>query len=102
MLNDTELLQKLMVLSEETDESLLEIYLELAEDAVLERLYPYGADDYDIPVKYSNIVLELALRFYMRRGAEGENYHSENGVNRTYNSDNKDLLDRIVPRGKLM
>ena len=97
------ILANLKVLSEETNESLLNIYINMALTAVLHRMYPFGwdEDDTDFPDQYENIVLELALRYYMKRGAEGENYHSENGVNRTYTNDT-DLLSRIVPRGVIM
>jgi hypothetical protein len=41
---------------------------------------------------------------YNRQGSEGETYHSENGINRTYASANvpDDLLKGIVPLGKVL
>lgn len=97
-------LTKLSILTGEADQELLSVYLDLAEEAFLSRLYPFGrSENEDVPLKYNNSLLELATRYYMRRGAEGESYHAENGVNRTYSSANdNDILQRVVPMVKIV
>ena len=97
-------LEKLSILTGEVDRDLLSVYLDLAEEAFLSRLYPFGrSEDKTVPAQYNNSLLELATRYYMRRGAEGESYHAENGVNRTYASANdNDILQRVVPVVKIV
>ena len=76
------------------------VYLTLASNKMLERLYPFdtskGASD--IPGRYDVIQCELAARLFLRRGSEGEISHSETNVSRSYSSvDDADILDRLTP-----
>ena len=83
---------------------LVQVYLQLACNKMLERLYPYDAtkEDSDIPSRYDTIQCELASRLFLRRGGEGETSHEENGVNRTYDSvDDEDILSRLTPFAKV-
>ena len=82
--------------------SLVTIFLEDAESAILNRIYPFGIpDDAEMPTRYESIQCKLAQRYFLRRGAEGEIVHNENGVNRTYDSvDDEDLFKTIVPIAK--
>ena len=88
-----------------TDE-LIAIYLDYARDAILTRIYPFGRpNDYEVemPERYEQIQCQLAERYFLRRGGQGEIVHNENGVNRTYDSvDDKDLLNKIVPLAKVI
>jgi hypothetical protein len=80
------------------------IYLSLACNAMLERLYPYDASKTasDIPERYDMIQCELAARYFLRRGGQGEINHEENGVNRQYGSvDDADILQRLTPFAKV-
>lgn len=82
-----------------TDE-VVTVYLEKARAAILRRLYPWGEWTYEtnVPLKYEMLQCELASRYFLKRGAEGEYIHDENGVNRHYNSANdEDLLSEVVP-----
>ena len=83
---------------------LVTILLEDAEQAILNRIYPFGVpEDAEMPMRYESVQCRLAQRYFLRRGAEGEIVHNENGVNRTYDSVNdKDLLDTIVPIAKVI
>ena len=88
--------------SEATD-ALVTAYLTKAEAAILQRRYPFGVpDSYNIS-QYDIIQCDLAARYFLRRGAEGEITHNENGVNRTYGSVNDDdLLSEVVQIAKVM
>ena len=80
------------------------VYLTLALNTMLERLYPYDTnkDAGDLPVRYDTLQCELAARYYLRRGGQGEINHEENGVNRQYASvDDEDILRRLTPFVKL-
>lgn len=80
-------------------DALVGVYLDDAKAAILRRLYPFGGyDDADIPPVYELLWAKLAMRYFLRRGAEGEYIHDENGVNRHYASVNdEDLLSEVTP-----
>ena len=85
-------------------DDLIKVYLRLASNKMLERLYPFDADkeESDLPERYETIQCELAARLFLRRGGEGETNHEENGVNRTYATvDDEDLLSRLTPFAKV-
>lgn len=83
----TERTKKLVNNDRYTDET-INVYLELAKDAVVNRMYPYDetARFEDIPVRLHNRTCEIACYLLNKQGAEGESSHSENGVSRTYAS----------------
>lgn len=86
-----------------TDETIA-VYLNLACGAMLERLYPYNTDKTaeDIPERYEMTQCELAARYFLRRGGQGEINHEENGVNRQWASvDDADILNRLTPFAKV-
>ena len=85
-------------------DDLIKVYLRLASNKMLERLYPFDADkeESDLPERYETIQCELASRLFLRRGGEGETNHEENGVNRTYATvDDEDLLSKLTPFAKV-
>ena len=85
-------------------DDVLTVYLQLAQNKMLERLYPFDVskDVSDIPSRYDTIQCELAGRYFLRQGGQGESNHEENGVNRTYSSvDDEDLLARLTPFAKV-
>lgn len=89
--------------AEATDPTIA-VYLNLACYAMLERLYPYDVEktSADIPERYQTIQCELAARYFLRRGGQGEINHEENGVNRSYASaDDEDILRRLTPFAKV-
>ena len=80
------------------------VYLTLARNTMLERLFPYDTtkDSGDMPTRYDTLQCELAARYYLRRGGQGEINHEENGVNRQYASvDDEDILKRLTPFAKV-
>lgn len=83
-------------------ENVVTVYLNLASNAMLERLYPYDSNRDDIPSRYDTIQCELAARYFLRRGGQGELNHEENGINRQWESvDDADILNRLTPFAKV-
>lgn len=80
-------------------DDLVTVYLNKAESAIRNRMYPFAkeGDSFTVPPKYEMLQCELASRYIARRGAEGEETHNENGINRTYGSINdSDLLAEVM------
>lgn len=91
--------------TERFPDDMLAAFLFLAGDAVLQRMYPFGYDDgEEVPDRYARKQCEIAVYLINKRGAEGETYHSENGINRTYESADvpPSMLKGIVPMGKVL
>lgn len=88
--------------------AIVSVYLDLAKQKIMSRLYPLGIPSVDgvpvdIPEEYSYIQCQLASRLYLRRGGEGEITHNENGVSRTYGTVNdEDILSQIIPYVEVM
>lgn len=50
--------------------------------------------------KYEHLIIPMCVSSLSKMGAEGEKSHSENGISRTYGSDDdypNDLLKQIIP-----
>ena len=92
-----------MMDGDETDQGILEVYLELAKQKILNRMYQFKTDlEYEtleVPAKYEMTQLNIAVYMLNKRGAEGEIQHIENGIHRNYgSSDVPDaLLKDVVP-----
>lgn len=74
---------------------LLTAYLTLAENKLLNHIYPFEKPA-TLDKEYDVKVIELAIILFAKRGAEGEDSHNENGVNRKYQSEEKFL--QSIPR----
>lgn len=87
----------------EATAELVGVYLSLALDKIKDELYPFDrTGEKTVPERYDQLQCELASRLFLRRGAQGEVSHNENGVNRTYGSvDDRDLLNKIIPFAKM-
>lgn len=83
---------------DDADET-LSTYLDFAGRAILDRLYPYDEGQTEVPLKYGNLQVEIALYMMNKRGGEGETAHTENGITRNYGSADvpEEMLKRIVP-----
>lgn len=97
--------QKIIMLGQMTDDGtpseILEVYLELAGQKILNRLYPFK-DDYEgleVPARYDAIQLKVANYMLNKRGAEGQIQHIENGIHRNYGDADvpNAMLQEIVP-----
>lgn len=83
------------------NEALLKDALSSAEQVILARRYPFGRDeDAEVPEEYQDLQVRIALDLINRMGAEGETSHSENGVQRTFETGgvSPSLLEEIVPK----
>ena len=96
--------QTLVEKDEAATDALVSVYLSSAKAAILRRLYPFGIPEgADVPDIYAFSQCELAARYFLRRGAQGETVHNENGINRTYGTVNdEDILREIMPYAKVM
>lgn len=94
-------LKALLGISDDTQDAVLTVYLDIAEEKMLNRLYPFVKDvtSLEIPTRYSSLQVEIALYMWNKRGAEGQTSHNENGINRTYESSDipESLLNHITP-----
>ena len=85
---------------------MLETYLNLAEDVVIHRAFPFLTNYVlaAVPPQYDTLQVQIANEMYLKRGAEGEKDHSENGVKRTYEtgSVSTSLLKQIVPYTRIL
>ena len=95
----TTIVQTLLEGDTAATDALVGVYLDDAKAAILRRLYPFGTIQYaDIPDIYEMLWCKLATRYFLRRGAEGEYIHDENGINRHCSSPNdEDLLQEVTP-----
>lgn len=85
----------------EATSEMLGTYLDLAADVVVHRAYPFLTTYLlaEVPPQYDTLQVQIANEMYLKRGAEGEQGHSENGVVRSYESGSvsDSLLKQIVP-----
>lgn len=85
-------------------DAVIGVYLDDAQAAILGRLYPFGTPETvtAVPPIYERAWCKLASRYILRRGAEGEIAHDENGTSRRYGSVNdEDILSEITPYVKI-
>ena len=87
-------------ITENVNDVELEDILESAKAVILSRRFPFGEQPTEIEERYKDLQIRIAVEMFNKRGAEGETMHSENGVNRTYQSANvsEDLLKEITPK----
>jgi hypothetical protein len=85
-------------------DELLSEYLSEAEAEILNRLFPFGDGDEELPAKYYQLQVEIAEFLVLKRGAEYETTHNENGVNRHYGENHipENLLRQITPYAKVV
>lgn len=98
-MNDADKLDMLQVMVGENNESLLNVYLNIAKQKILDRAYPYDDTKTEVPNKYAILQCEIAAYLYNKRGAEGQTSHDENGIKRTYESADvpESMLKQITP-----
>lgn len=92
------IVQTMLENNESATSALIGVLLDDAESAIMRRLYPFGIpSDATLPSMYERLWCKLAVRYFLRQGAEGEYIHDENGINRHYSSSNdEDLLKEVT------
>jgi hypothetical protein len=96
----TEKLQRLKAMVGESDtEEVLLAYLNIAGRKILNRAYPYGTEETEVPPRYDFLQCEIAAYLLNKRGAEGQTGHSENGISRSYESADvpESLIGAVTP-----
>ena len=95
----------LQTMTDETNQTILNTYLKLAEKIVFENAYPF-TNEYPetVPVQYDGVQIEIAAYMINKRGGEGELSHNENGISRHWENGTipRSLLQRITPMSKPM
>lgn len=92
-------LLRLMARTEESNEELLIDLLDSAKWVILNRRFPFGDCPEELPKRYEDLQIRIAVELYAKMGAEGQISHSENGISRTWAAANvsPDLLNEVVP-----
>ena len=102
-----EKLKTYMGITDSSEDTLLSLLIESADEKILNKRFPFGYTDEQKAValkQYSNIELDIAVYLYNRRGSEGQTSHGEIGVSRGYESagiPNSFVAD-IVPMVKVV
>lgn len=98
-MTNSEKIAMLKVMADESNEETLSTYLFISKQIVLNRVYPFGWNNEDVPQQYAANQLRIAQYLLNKRGAEGETSHTENGISRTYSSADIPyaLLRDVVP-----
>lgn len=102
------MLKKVKMLSPKTPEDTVGVYLDMATQAILNKLYPfsdseeyYGVDG--LPMKYESLAVRICVYLIRKEGAEGQTAHIENGVHRSYESADipQSMLNEVIPMAKV-
>ena len=80
-------------------DSVLLAYLNIAGQKIINRAFPYGEVENEVPRRYALLQCEIATYLLNKRGAEGQISHSENGISRSYASADvpESMLSNVVP-----
>lgn len=99
-----EQLKSLLGISGTDEDAMLLTLLSISAQKVLDRLYPFDDTMTSIPSRYVSKQVEIAVWLYNKRGAEGQVAHSENGINRAYESADipDSLLAGITPKAGVL
>lgn len=90
---------KYLLDDESVNESIISSYLSIAEQEILNRAYPFDDTKKEVPDKYAFLQCEIAVYLINKRGAEGQLGHTENGIDRKYETGHipKSLISQIIP-----
>ena len=84
-------------------DTVLEEYLAVSRNIVINRLYPFDDDVTSslpvVPDRYTSVQVDICVALINKRGAEGQFAHEENSIVRSFTSNDvpAGLLSRIVP-----
>ena len=90
-----------MMDGDDTSDDILSVYLEIAGQKILNRMYPFRTDytGLEVPDRYAMLQLKISCYMLNKRGAEGQIQHIENGIHRNYGDADvpESMLSDIVP-----
>lgn len=104
LVDNTLLIKLKLTLSARNLGSFNDVYLQLEINEAIEqinrcrRFTPTDKEQYD--KKYEYLIIPMCVAAISKIGAEGQNSHSENGIQRTYGSSidyPKELISQIIP-----
>ena len=104
-MTDSEKINVLSMLTEETDDVALGYALRLAQEAVLRKAFPFLSElPPDVPAKFESTQLQIAEYLILKQGAGGEKERTENGIKQVFESGGipESMLAHIVPKGKTL
>lgn len=80
-----------------------QFYLDAAGDKIIQKAFPFGGADLEVPSKYSRLQIEIAVYLINKRGAEGQTSHAEGVVTRKYESSDvpASMLSGVIPQVKV-
>ena len=87
-------------MTDEKDEDIISVFLEMAGDSVCKYCDPYKRVERETLLEeYGGVQARIAAYFLNKRGADGESAHSENGTSRSYESGDipESLLRELTP-----
>lgn len=90
-------------MSGESNTDIVSAFFDMSGNAIINRAYPFATEDelseIEVPARYQNLQIEIAVFLLNKRGAEGETAHNENGINRSYENGNipDSMLKQVVP-----
>lgn len=102
-MNNSEMITLVSGMSGESSTDTVSAFLTMAGQAILNRAYPFVSEEemsgLTVPVRYQNLQCEIAAFLLLKRGAEGETVHNENGINRSYENGRipYSMLKEVVP-----
>lgn len=88
----------------EADNPVLLIIINRAIRKVCAKRYPYGYTDKEKETaveRYRDTIFSAAVYYWAKQGSEGQNSHSENGISRSYQSEEELYFD-VVPMVKVL
>ena len=93
-------IERLKIRTEESDTRILYELLESAESIIISRRFPFGGENAAFEERYRDLKIRIAEDMYNRLGASGQLSHSENGIDRKWNSEwvSEQLLNEIIPK----
>lgn len=100
----TQLERLKLKIPEESNDNLLDDFLESAKAIIMTNRYPFEDFPEELESRFLDLQARIAVDLYNKLGAEGEISHSENGVSRSYASSSvsPDLLKEIIPKGRVV
>lgn len=92
-------LERMKLRTNEPDEAILEDCLESARAAIMAQRYPFQEWPDELERRYLDLQFRMAMDIYAKIGAEGQTSHSENGINRAWESSwiSEQLLSEVTP-----